>query len=86
MHVVKLNGYNATTENGEKLELGTFNSYGEEQLQIVEAPDWVNLSVIATFNPQTKSLFKLLLIPLPALSKFRRKLRLTCTALERLCL
>lgn len=35
MHVIKLNGYNATTENGEKLELGTFNSYGEEQLQIV---------------------------------------------------
>ena len=51
MHVIKLNGYNATTENGEKLELGTFDSYGEEQLQIVEAPDWVNLSVIATFNP-----------------------------------
>lgn len=54
MHVIKLNGYNATTENGEKLELGTFNSYGEEQLQIVEAPDWVNLSVIATFNPPNK--------------------------------
>jgi hypothetical protein len=87
MHVIKLNGYNATTENGEKLELGTFDSYGEEQLQIVEAPDWVNLSVIATFNPPlTRSPFELLLIPLPALSKFRRKLRLTCTALERLCL
>lgn len=54
MHVVKLNGYNATTENGEKLELGTFDSYGEEQLQIVEAPDWANLSVIATFNPPNK--------------------------------
>lgn len=54
MHVIKLNGYNATTENGEKLELGTFDSYGEEELQIVEAPDWVNLSVIATFNPPNK--------------------------------
>ena len=54
MHVIKLNGYNVTTENGEKLELGTFDSYGEEQLQIVEAPDWVNLSVIATFNPPNK--------------------------------
>lgn len=54
MHVIKLNGYNATTENGEKLELGTFDSYGGEQLQIVEAPDWVNLSVIATFNPPNK--------------------------------
>ena len=54
MHVIKLNGYNATTENGEKLELGTFDSYGEEQLQIVKAPDWANLSVIATFNPPNK--------------------------------
>ena len=54
MHVIKLNGYKATTENGEKLELGTFDSYGEEQLQIVEAPDWENLSAIATFNPPNK--------------------------------
>ena len=54
MHVIKLNGYNATTENGEKLELGTFDSYGEEQLQIVKAPDWENLSVIVTFNPPNK--------------------------------
>lgn len=54
MHVIKLDGYNATTENGEKLELGTFDSFGEEQLQIVKAPDWVNLSVIATFNPPNR--------------------------------
>lgn len=54
MHVIKLNGYNAKTENGEKLELGTFDSYGEEQLQIVKSPDWENLSVIATFNPPNK--------------------------------
>lgn len=54
MHVIKLDGYNATVENGEKLELGTFDSYGEEQLQIVKAPDWENLSVIATFNPPYK--------------------------------
>lgn len=54
MHVIKLDGYNATVENGEKLELGTFDSFGEEQLQIVKAPDWVNLSVIATFNPPNR--------------------------------
>ena len=54
MHVIKLDGYNATVDNGEKLELGTFDSYGEEQLQIVKAPDWENLSVIATFNPPYK--------------------------------
>jgi hypothetical protein len=54
VHVIKLDGYNATVENGEKLELGTFDSFGEEQLQIVKAPDWVNLSVIATFNPPNR--------------------------------
>ena len=54
MHIIKLNGYNATVDNGEKLELGTFDSYGEEQLQIVKSPDWENLSVIATFNSPNK--------------------------------
>lgn len=54
MHVIKLDGYNATVDNGEKLELGTFDSFGEEQLQIVKAPDWENLSVIATFNPPNR--------------------------------
>lgn len=54
MHVIKLDGYNATPENGEKLKLGTFDSFGEEQLQIVKAPDLVNLSVIATFNPPNR--------------------------------
>ena len=54
MHVIKLDGYNATVDNGEKLELGTFDSYGEEQLQIFKAPDWGNLSVIATFNSPNK--------------------------------
>lgn len=54
MHVIKLDGYNATVDNGEKLELGTFCSYGEEQLQIVKAPDWGNFSIIATFNPPYK--------------------------------
>lgn len=54
MHVIKLDGYNATVDNGEKLELGTFGSYGEEQLQLFKAPDWVNLSVIATFNSPNK--------------------------------
>lgn len=54
MHVIKLDGYNAPVDNGGKLELGTFGSYGEEQLQIVKAPDWVNLSVIATFNPPNR--------------------------------
>lgn len=54
MRIIKLDGYNATVDNGEKLILGTFDSYGEEQLQIVKEPDWENLSVIATFNPPNK--------------------------------
>ena len=54
MRIVKLDGYNATTDNGKKLELGTFDSYGEEQLQIVKAQNWENLSVLATFNPPSK--------------------------------
>lgn len=54
MQIIKLDGYNATTDNGKKLELGTFDSYGEEQLQIVKAQNWENLSVIATFNPHNK--------------------------------
>lgn len=92
MQIIKLDGYNATTDNGKKLELGTFDSYGEEQLQIVKAQNWENLSVIATFNPPNKKPVqvvvdsKLLLIPSLALLKFQRKLRLTYTAWERLCL
>lgn len=54
MQIIKLDGYNATVDNGKKLELGTFDSYGEEQLQIVKAQNWENLSVIVTFNPPNK--------------------------------
>ena len=54
MRIIKLDGYNATVDDGKKLELGTFDSYGEEQLQIVKAQNWENLSVIATFNPPNK--------------------------------
>lgn len=54
MRIIKLDGYNATVDNGKKLELGTFDSYGEEQLQIVKAQNWENLSVLATFNPPSK--------------------------------
>lgn len=54
MRIIKLDGYNAIVDNGKKLELGTFDSYGEEQLQIVKAQNWENLSVLATFNPPNK--------------------------------
>lgn len=35
MQIIKLDGYNATAYNGKKLELGTFDSYGEEQLHVI---------------------------------------------------
>ena len=54
MRIIKLDGYNATVDNGKKLELSTFDSYGEEQLQIVKTQNWENLSVLATFNPPNK--------------------------------
>ena len=50
MKIIKLDGYNATADNCKKLEFGTFDSYGEEQLQIVKVQNLENLSVIATFN------------------------------------
>lgn len=56
MHFIKLNGYNATTENGKKLELGTFDSYGEEQLKIVKALDAA--SDVTSENAETNEQIK----------------------------
>ena len=86
MKEIVLNGYETNIAPYDTIELGTFDSYGEEQLQIVKAQNWENLSIIATFNPPNKNLFKLLLILLLALLKFQRKLQLICTVLERLYL
>lgn len=54
MQTITLKGYGTDIPPYEAIELGTYDSYGVEQLQIVKAPDWENLSVIATFNPPNK--------------------------------
>lgn len=54
MKEIVLNGYETNIAPYDTIELGTFDSYGEEQLQIVKEQNWENLSVIATFNPPNK--------------------------------
>lgn len=53
MNVITLSGYSAIADV-DKLELGTFDSYGIERLQVVKGSGWRDLSVIATFNPPSK--------------------------------
>lgn len=54
MQTITLKGYGTNIPPYEAIELGTYDSYGVEQLQIIKAPDWENLSVIVTFNPPNK--------------------------------
>lgn len=54
MKEIVLNGYETNIAPYDAIELGTFDSYGEEQLQIVKEQNWENLNVIATFNPPNK--------------------------------
>lgn len=53
MNVIKLSGYSATADV-KRLELGTFDSFGIEQLQVIKGDGLEDLSVIATFNPPNK--------------------------------
>lgn len=53
MNVITLSGYSATADV-KRLELGTFDSFGIEQLQVIKGDGWEDLSVIATFNPPNK--------------------------------
>ena len=46
---ITLSGYKAITETGEVLVLGTWDSYGVEQLQIVPGPEWTGLVIKAVF-------------------------------------
>lgn len=48
MQEIKLNGYCAETD-GPLLRLGTWDSYGIEQLHVVPGPEWDGLTVTATF-------------------------------------
>lgn len=51
MQTITLKGYGTDIPPYEAIELGTYDSYGVEQLQIVKAQNWENLSILATFNP-----------------------------------
>lgn len=48
LHEVQLKGYNVRPGN---LSLGTFGSYGIEQLHVTLDDTWSGLAVTATFNP-----------------------------------
>lgn len=50
IQTVTLSGYSATVEGANYLCLGTWDSYGIEQLQINPGPEWDGLVIKATFN------------------------------------
>lgn len=51
-----LNGYGTNIAPYDTIELGTFDSFGIEQLQVIKGNGWEDLNVIATFNsPDKKS-------------------------------
>ena len=49
-----MKGYGTDIPPYDAIELGTYDSYGVEQLQIVKSQNWENLSILATFNPPNK--------------------------------
>lgn len=52
VHTITLSGYTATTDgNCWALQLGTYDSYGIEQIQLVLGPEWTGLVITATFTP-----------------------------------
>lgn len=51
-----LNDYETNIAPYDTIELGTFDSFGIEQLQVIKGNGWEDLNVIATFNsPDKKS-------------------------------
>lgn len=53
MQNIQLEGYRATPSDGPYLRLGTWDSYGIEQLHIVPGPGWDGLEITATFVTPT---------------------------------
>lgn len=52
VHTITLSGYTATTGgNCWALQLGTWNSYGIEQIQLKLGKEWAGLVITATFTP-----------------------------------
>lgn len=52
---ISLSGYSANTTTGGPLRLGTWDSYGIEQLQIIPGPEWEGLTITCTFVTSTSS-------------------------------
>lgn len=63
MVTIRLNQYQATTESGAPIELGTRDSYGIEQLKIERGDGWDSLVVTATFSASGKALASPILVP-----------------------
>lgn len=49
IQTVTLSGYKASVQGAQYLRLGTWDSYGIEQLQIVPGPEWTGLVIKAVF-------------------------------------
>ena len=56
LHQIELSGYTAKTSEAAYLKLGTTDSYGIEQIQLVTDDAWRDLSITATFvTPESKT-------------------------------
>lgn len=63
MITINLNNYSASTPGGPFLLLGTYDSYGIEQLQIITGPEWQGLTITATFSTGGTALAPPIVVP-----------------------
>ena len=63
MITINLNDYSASTPGGPFLLLGTYDSYGIEQLQIIAGPEWQGLTITATFSTGGTALAPPIVVP-----------------------
>ena len=63
MITINLNNYSASTPGGPFLLLGTYDSYGIEQLQIITGPEWQGLTITATFSAGGTALAPPIVVP-----------------------
>lgn len=63
MKTINLNGYSASTPNSLFLNLGTCDSYGIEQLQIITGPEWQGLTITVTFSAGGTALAPPIVVP-----------------------
>ena len=63
MITINLNDYSASTPGGPFLLLGTYDSYGIEQLQIITGPEWQGLTITVTFSAGGTALAPPIVVP-----------------------